>query len=87
MYATTMIPFAQVLSGNASLLWYRGKDDELNSSLFQYPDLHSVALADDFYHISYLWFSAISVVTSFIVGILTSFAFGECAKCHLIDFI
>lgn len=79
MYAITMIPARKSSRGNASLLWFWGKDAELKTYLFQYF-LHSVAIADDFYHISYLWFSAISVVTSFIVGILASFAFGEYAN-------
>lgn len=79
VYAITMIPARKSSRGNASLLWFWGKDAELKTYLFQYF-LHSVAIADDFYHISYLWFSAISVVTSFIVGILASFAFGEYAN-------
>ncbi|KAJ7384425.1 hypothetical protein OS493_021837 [Desmophyllum pertusum] len=36
---------------------------------------HGVGIADDFYHISYLWFSTISIFTSFLVGVVVSFAF------------
>ena len=38
----------------------------------------SIGIADDFYHISYLWFSGLSVLTSFVVGVLVSLAFGRC---------
>ena len=41
-----------------------------------------VGIADDFYHISYLWFSAISVLTSFLVGVVVSFAFGKYKNKH-----
>lgn len=36
---------------------------------------HGIGVADDFYHISYLWFSGLSVLTSFVVGVLVSLAF------------
>jgi len=50
-------------------------DEYGDGYVYNLHEPHGVAIADDFYHISYLWFSAISVLTSFVVGILVSFAF------------
>jgi len=50
-------------------------DEYGDGYIYNLHEPHGVAIADDFYHISYLWFSAISVLTSFVVGILVSFAF------------
>lgn len=84
MHITTINSARKFPRANDPLLWFWYKYAELKTSPI-YCSLDSVAIADDFYHISYLWFSALSVLTSFIVGILVSFAFGEYAKSHLME--
>lgn len=61
---------AEILNNSRAIL------DQYGDGYIQNPHKpHGIGIADDFYHISYLWFSGLSVLTSFVVGVLVSLAF------------